>query len=381
MLAGFFIYIIGFEVFTHCRQTFGKRIGFIESGINNLLSFFIDVSPFEFWIGAAFKREFKRDIIGRDAMMYRPWVTLDMATGEKVSELPDQTKESWSEPTMDFWEASVAKYENHQDVWQLRTPRIPARLLHPQPARGSIDDKFAGLSINGVDYPLAMTNIGTVRCVDSKSAGTLAAFLLQPDGGGRNSLWITQLKKEAIPTLLATNCSFEMMGDQHCALLVHDLFPASMPEALVYDAESNAAWNVLDGVPLRSEIKAQVGGGADRLGTAGGRVASGAGQMVAFRLIPGFSSARYPAEALCLCSTANVVPANVIPPPVQRMTVLLTAQGRRYQINLPPDLRDLLSGQFWLHNSGKLVFARPETAPVNRGQLHLFVADLCTDKK
>ena len=193
-------------------------------------------------------------------------------------------------------------------------------------------------------------------------------------------MWVTQLRKNEAPTLLATNCRFEMLGDQHCALLVHDLFPASVPEALVYDAESNAAWNVLDGVPLRSEIEAQAGGGVDRLGTADGRVASGAGPMVAFQLISGFGSARYPAEALCLCSTANVVPANMIPPPVQRMTVLLTAKGRRYQINLPPDLRDLLSGQFWLHNSGKLIFARPETAPENRGQLHLFVADLHADK-
>jgi hypothetical protein len=319
--------------------------------------------------------------VSTNAMMYRPWVTLDMATGEMVSELPDQTKESWSEPTMNFWEASVSKYKNRQNVWQLRTPRTLARLLHPQPGRGDIDDKFAGLSVNSVDYPLAMTNIGTARCVDAKSAGNLAVFWLQSDGGEGNSLWVTQLKKNDAPILLATNCSFEVLGGQHCALLVHNLFPASVPEALVYDAESNAAWNILDGVPLRLEIEAQAGGGADRLGTVGERVASGAGPMVAFRLIPGFGSARYPVEALCLCSTANVVPANVIPPPVQRMTVLLTAQGRRYQINLSPDLRDLLLGQSWLHNSGKLIFARPETAPANRGQLHLFVADLRADGK
>ncbi len=319
--------------------------------------------------------------VSTNAVMYHPWVTVDMTTGKVTAELPDQTKESWSEPTLNFWEASVSKYENRQNVWQLRTPRTPMKLLYPQPGRGFIDDKFAGLSVNGVEYPLGMTNIGTARCVDAKSAGNLAAFWLQSDGGEENSLWITQLKKNDAPTLLATNCSFEMLGGQHCALLVHDHFPASVPEAMVYDVESNAAWDVLDGVPLRSEIEAQVGGGADRLGTAGGRVASGAGPMVAFRLIPGFGSARYPAEALCLCSTANVVPANVIPPPVQRMTVLLTAQGRRYQINLPPDLCDLLSGQSWLHNSGKLIFARPETATANQGQLHLFVADLRADKE
>jgi hypothetical protein len=319
--------------------------------------------------------------VSTNAMMYRPWVTVDMATGGVTGELPDQTKSFWSEPTMDFWEASVAKYENRRNVWQLRTPRTPVKLLYPQPGRGHSDDKFAGLSVSGVDYPLAMTNIGITRCVDAKSEGNLAAFWLQSDGGEENSLWVTQLRKNETPRLLATNCRFEMLGGQHCVLLVRNQFPASEPEALVYDAELNAAWNVLDDVPLRSEIETQAGGGADRLGTAGGRVASGAGPMVAFRLIPGFGSERYPAEVLCLCSTAHAVPANMIPPPVQRMTVLLTAQGRRYQMNLPPDLSDLLPDQFWLHNSGKLILARPETTLANLGQLHLFVADLRPDKE
>jgi len=30
-------------------------------------------------------------------MMYRPWVTVNMVTGEEVDELPDQTKGLWSQ--------------------------------------------------------------------------------------------------------------------------------------------------------------------------------------------------------------------------------------------------------------------------------------------
>jgi hypothetical protein len=173
-----------------------------------------------------------------------------------------------------------------------------------------------------------------------------------------------------------------MLGGQRCALLVHNQFPAAAPEAFVYDVESNAAWNVLDGVPLRSEIMARVGG-ADRHETAGGMVASGAGPMVAFRLFPGFGSERYAAEVLCLCSTANIVTDNMIPPPVQRMTVLLTAQGCRYQINLPSAIRDSdsLLNDSWLHNSGKLIVCQYENTSGNRGQLHLYVADLRANQK
>jgi hypothetical protein len=190
------------------------------------------------------------ETISTNAWMYRPWIPVDMATGEPLDELPDQTKSLWSEPSMDFWEASVSKYEDRQNVWQLRTPRTPENLLHPQPGRGFIDDKFAGLSVNGVDYPLVITNIGSDRCIDAKSAGTLAAFLLEPDGGGRNELWITQLKKDVTPTLLATNCSFEMLGVHRCALIARNGTPASWLEGVVYDAESKTAWNILDGVPL-----------------------------------------------------------------------------------------------------------------------------------
>jgi hypothetical protein len=331
--------------------------------------------------------------VSTNAMMYRPWVTVDMATGEVAGELPDQTKSFWSEPTMEFWQTSAAQgrqYKIHLEVWQLRTPRTPARLLHPQPGRGSIDDKFAGLSVNGVDYPLAMTNIGNARCVDAKSAGTLAAFLLEPDGGGRNDLWITQLKTNASPTLLATNSSFEMLGTHRCAWIARNETPATWPEAMVYDAESKTAWNILEGVSPETNTIANSGGGTNRpdllihpkpiSGYAGKlEMASGIGPMVAVKLVPGFGSTRFSAQVLCLCSSSHMVPAYMIPPPVVRQLILLTAQGERCQIKLPKDENDLVFGrQFWLHNSGKLVVCQSEPPSEHspQGQFHMIVVEL-----
>lgn len=324
--------------------------------------------------------------VSANAWMYRLWVTVNMATGTITDELPDQTKVLWSEPTMSFWQdlgSEDARYNNRRDVWQLRTPRTPMKLLHPQPGRGSIDDKFAGLSVNGAEFTLGPTdtNINN-RCVDAKSAGSLAACSLQPDGASvENSFWVTRLGKNEKPILVANNCrDFEMLGDQRCALLVRNHFPAAAPEALVYEVKSNAAWNVLDGVPLQSEIAARVGA-TNRLGMAPGMLASGIGPMVAFRLIPGFGSVRFPSEVLCLCSTEHIVPDYAIPPPVQRMMVLLTAQGRRYEINLPRDMRDWSLTDSWLHNSGRLIICQYEKTPSTRRQLHLYVADLRTEEK
>jgi hypothetical protein len=316
--------------------------------------------------------------VSTNAMMYRPWVTLDMATGEMVSELPDQTKESWSESTMNFWEASVSKYENRQNVWQLRTPRTPMKLLHPQPGRGCGDDKFAGLAVSGVDYPLAMTNVGTARCVDAKSAGNLAAFLFEPDGGGRNenNLWITKLEENAMPTLLATNCNFEMLGEDHCAWIGYD----KVPEGMVYDTQSKTAWNILEGIPIWTNTIVVLSDVVDKHKTHIPQIESGIAPMVSLRLIPGFGSARFPAQVLCLFSSINVVPAYMAPPLSDFWQfVLLTAQGERYQIKLPKDLSDSVSGQqFWLHNSGKLVVCQPEppSGSFPKAQFHLIVAEL-----
>jgi len=101
-----------------------------------------------------------------------------------------------------------------------------------------------------------------------------------------------------------------------------------------------------------------------------------------FRLFPGFGSERYAAEVLCLCSTANIVTDNMIPPPVQRMTVLLTAQGCRYQINLPSAIRDSdsLLNDSWLHNSGKLIVCQYENTSGNRGNC-IFMWPICAQTK
>jgi hypothetical protein len=308
-----------------------------------------------------------------NAMEYRPLVPVDMETGTVIEKLPDQTKGLWSEPTMDFWEASVARYKNRQNVWQLRTPQTPMKLLKPQIGRGFSDDTFAGLSADGITYSLTMTNAKLDRCVDAKLAGNLAAFLLQPDGGIGNSLWVTQFKENETPTLLATNCSFEMLGDRRCAVITRNEMSKSLPESIVYDAKSKTAWNIFDGIPLWTNTIAVLGAHSWPQTT------SGIGPMVSLRLTPGFGSARFPAQVLSLFSSMNIVSANMPPSPEFRQFILLTGQGERYQIKLPKNVSDLIFGrQFWVHNSGKLVVCEPEP-PLNNSpkeQFHLLIAEL-----
>ncbi len=317
--------------------------------------------------------------LSTNAMEYRPWVSVDMETGAVIEKLPDRTKGLWSESVPGFSEGSIDKYKNRQNVWQLRTPQTPMKLLKPQIRRGFADDTFAGLSADGIACSLTMTNAKLDRCEDAKLTGNLAAFLLQPDGGGRNenSLWITKLKKNAMPTLLATNCSFEILGAHYCALIDY----GKIPECIVYDAESKTAWNVLDGVPLWTNTIAVLGG-TDKRKTNMPQIESDSGPMVSLRLVPGFGSTRFPAQVLCLFSSMNVVSANMLATPDFRQFVLLTAQGNRYQIKLPKNVSDLLFGQqFWLHNSGKFVMCQPES-PNNssKGQFHLIIAELLNNR-
>lgn len=179
-----------------------------------------------------------------------------------------------------------------------------------------------------------------------------------------------------MPTLLATNCSFEMLGAHHCAWIDY----AKIPECMVYDAESKTAWSILDGVPLWTNTIAVLSGVADKRKTRMPQIESGIGPMVSLRLISGFGSARFPAQVLCLFSSMNIVPAYMAAPPLEiRQFVLLTAQGERYQIKLPKDLNNSMFGQqFWLHNSGKLVICQPEPPSEHspQGQFHVIVAEL-----
>ena len=332
------------------------------------------------WDKGYFSADQKRAVfqgISTNAMMYSPWITVDMATGNTIDDLPDRTKGLWSEPTFGYV-PSISPWDPHdyrRHIWELRSPQTPMTLLNPQPGRGFIDDKFAGLSFDGVAYPLTIPGIDHGLCLDARAEGNLAVFQIELEGFVGNSIWATRLNRQEPPWLLGRNCSFEMLGGQHCALLGNNRFPESAPEALVCDIESNTAWNILDGVPLWSAIMARADSGS-RHGTDDGPYASGVGRRVTLSLIPGFGSTAYGEKVLCLCSTINVVPANASPPPAQRISVLLTAQGRRYQINFPPSSREWLLTHSWLHNSGKVIVCQQEYTAGQPGQLHLYVADL-----
>lgn len=311
--------------------------------------------------------------ISTNAMMYRPWVTVDMDTGDVTEELPDRTKGLWS--SVDgFWQTSYypwADLDHRRYVWELRSPQTKIKLLYPQPGRGHADDTFAGLSVKGVDYPLTVPGIGRgASCLDAKVAGHLAVFAIANDGHSKEWLWAAQLGRKGPPQLLATNSDdFEMLGDQRCVLLVQNRNSSAAPELFAYDAVSNCMWNVLEGVSPRTNAVTNAGN-TNKFGAEFPRMASGMGPMTAYRLIPGFGSARYPARVLCLCSTSGIIPQNMMPPPVQKVQILLTDEGRRYQIHLPPELRDVFFDHPWLHNSGKMIISESG---------HLYVADLRAD--
>ena len=301
--------------------------------------------------------------ISTNSKMYRPWVTVDMATGGVIDELPDQTEELWS--SMDgLWQTVFNPYYNYdyrRYVWELRSPRTKMK-PYPQPGRGYADDTFAGLSVNGTSLPLTVPGIGVgASCLDAKVAGNLAVFAIANDGHTERWLWAAWLDQNESPRLLATNrCVFEMLDHQRCVLLLS----SAAPEIFVYDAASNCVWNVLDGTSPETNTTPVV-----RTGVWPAAM-SGAGPMMAYKLIPGFGSARYPTKVLCLCSTGMAVSDNMIPPPVKRLQILLTDKGQRYQANLPPDMRDRSLNDAWLHNSGKLV--------INQSG-HLYVVDLRGD--
>jgi len=50
------------------------------------------------------------------------------------------------------------------------------KLLHDQPARGHIDDKFAGLSVNGADYPLNVQELAAA-CAATRGRREIWPFL------------------------------------------------------------------------------------------------------------------------------------------------------------------------------------------------------------
>lgn len=307
------------------------------------------------------------ETISTDAWRYRPWVTVDMATGGVTGELPDQTKGLWSSMS-GLWQTSFYPWENldhRQEVRVLRSPQTEIKLLPPQAGRGHADDTFAGLSVKGIAYPLTVPGIGVrASCLDAKVSGNLAVFSIANDGHTKEWLWAAWLGRNEPPRLLATNSyDFEMLGDHRCALLVRNPY-----KLLVYDATSNCFWNIGDGVSPKTNVVA--GGHANTLGTGFLHIESGAGPMTTCRLIPGFGSRRYPAKVLCLCSTSGIVPDNMIPPPVRKAQILLTDRGLRYEIHLPPELRDLYLDHSWLHNSGKLVI---------NDSGHFYEADLRSD--
>jgi hypothetical protein len=318
---------------------------------------------------------------------YRPWAALDMATGRETKKVPYPTDGLWAiSLSQSYPSAGVTPdFSESSDVWVLHSPQTPSRLLHPMPGRGYADDHFAGLSVDGVIHPMNLPLSLARYCGDAQVTGDMAALETAPDGGNVFYLWMTSLRLDAKPILVATNCTFEILGERDCVLLNSRETP--LPEALVYDGQSQGKWNVFEGVPEWLKIIDAFDGVADEHGFYGGpkpataitnkpSFESGIGRICGVHLIPGSGAPPFPAMVMCECSC--YVPGRL----QTKLFVLINARGERYQINLPDNLQNRAFENPWLDNSGKLVFKQYDQSPGTSCLKHvrITVADLQMEK-
>jgi hypothetical protein len=311
-----------------------------------------------------------------NSWMYRPWVTVSVTNGEATGEPADQTHGLWSRQMLGYWDLGNEPWlppNPCANIWELRTGRTPTKLLIPQPGRGDSDDTFAGLAVRGEVYPFSVAANGMDRSPGARVAGSLAAVALQPDGGSGNFLWLKELGKNESPILLATNCKFELVGERGCVWT--EFRPnALLPDAFFYDVEAKSEWNVFADLPIWSRMESA-------LGNTNAYAGFNAGPMSSLRLIAGFGSARYSGEVLCAFTQTGIVADNFRPLPVQRINMLLTADGRRYKINLPASVREFPMSQAWLHKSGKLIIGKDEFTPGGQVHWHIFLVDLQVERE
>jgi len=337
-----------------------------------------DVKPFPAgWDLDYFSADQKRVVFEKPSTnqwMYRPWVTVEMSNGEVTDEPPDQTKGIWATQLPGYWDFTFVPWLQPNPsarIWELRSAQTPAPLGIPQPGRGRADDRFAGLAVNGVVYPFTVNARGMDRSPGARASGNLAAVALQPDGASGNFLWVKKLRGNEPAVLLATNCEFELVGERGCAW-TQFREGALLPDAFFYDVHAGNQWNVFADLPVWARMAAAL---RDTNAYAG----FGAGPMSSTRLVAGFGSQRYLPKVLCAFTQTGIVADNMTRMPVQRLNMLLTSQGRRYQIHLPASVGELPMSQAWLHNSGKLVIGKDEYDAASRAHWRLYLVDLKSD--
>jgi len=282
---------------------------------------------------------------------------VDMKNGEVISNVPNRREEF----------LILFDWSSKDRVKPLLAPR-----------QQETSDRFAGVSVGGLAYPLDMM-LSAPKETSVKALNNWVIFHWNSHGQLRkeaSSLWLSPLKKGAKPKHLADNVvACEFVGDGKCVVGVAGYgAKGTFTEAFLYDAVAEKAWNVLDGVerlPALAPELVEKKYIEDKL---------------TLRMIPGFGSSRQDRLVLCLFShfradmRAMVWPLNsrVISRPVLwRCAVILTANGRRYMAEA---LRDGdIPDKIWLHNSGKIITAAYKgmhTESGKRRRIQLSLIDL-----
>lgn len=122
---------------------------------------------------------------GAPEFVGRPVAAVSMSTGQISGDVPDPHR-SFSIPF----------------DWQYRDEVKPQRAPY-QPQAGD-DEHFAGISANGVPYPMEMDFKAYAQHAAMQADGNWAVFSLRPEGATRPStLWWARLGRNEQPQLLA----------------------------------------------------------------------------------------------------------------------------------------------------------------------------------
>jgi len=276
----------------------------------------------------------------------RPLAAVDMKTGELMDVAPSQYTGFW----LPF----------HWSGKEVVKP-----LLAPRRAETGALDRFNGISMNGIVYPLSII-LEEPYQPTAEVKDNWVAFHLRGYGSPRKeprTLWFCPLGKGEEPQLLRDNVlDYAILARGRCAFSMSGYgSKGDSAEAFVYDVQGKAAWNVLDGIERLPKLLRAV---AKRESVA---------DKMMVRFVRGFGQTGSPGPVLCLfrhfqqdnaahfsgSSFSQWSAPHEKPWKEHRWqrAVLLTAEGGRYLADSYPDAEaDLI----WLHNSGKLILGKYE---------------------
>jgi hypothetical protein len=155
----------------------------------DLLRFSSDDKTAVFW-----KVHGEKVTVGAPEFAGRPVAAVSMSTGQISNDVPDPHR-SFSIPF----------------DWEYRDEVKP--LQAPYQTQGGDNEYFAGISANGVPYPMEMNLKAYAQHAAMQADGTWAVFSLRPEGATRPStLWWARVGRNEQPQLLAQEpAGFELL--------------------------------------------------------------------------------------------------------------------------------------------------------------------------